>query len=106
MHVSRPIYARRLVSAASAVQNWKDRLALSNKTWQNLQNFEDVIKCCIYERWRLGSETIVNKDPAISSMAEQVCVKLQMLHSDASIPTVSKKRVLDMIHAYRYQGYL
>ena len=65
-----------------------------------LPTTEDVIKCCIHERWRLGSETTGNKEPAFSSIAEQVCVKRQMLYSDASIPTVSKKRVLDMIHAY------
>ena len=61
---------------------------------------EDVIKCLIYEKWRLGSETTGNKEPIFSSISHFVCEKLQMLYSDASIPTVSKKRVIDMIHAY------
>ena len=66
---------------------------------------EGVIKCLIYERWRLGSETTGNKEPTFSSTSHFVCEKLQMLYSDASIPTVSKKRVIDMIHAY-HKSYI
>lgn len=59
---------------------------MGNKKWQNQQNYqsekkdfpifrsptdfvrmlstkEDVIKCCVYERRRLESETTGNKDP-------------------------------------------
>ena len=56
----------------------------------------DVIKCLIYERWRLGSETTGNKETTFSSISHFVCEKLQMLY----VPTVSKKRVIDIIHAY------
>ena len=65
-----------------------------------LPTIADVVKCLIYERWHLGSETTGNKEPTFSSISHFVCEKLQMLYSNASIPTVSKKRVIDMIHAY------
>ena len=66
---------------------------------------EDIIKFLIYERWRLGSGTTGNKEPTFSSVSHFVCEKLQMLYSDASVPTVSKKRVIDMIHAY-HKSYI
>ena len=59
---------------------------------------KDVIKCLIYKRWHLGSETTGNKEPTFSSLSHFVCEKLQMLYTDVSIPTVSKKRVIDMMH--------
>ena len=66
---------------------------------------KDVIKCLIYKRLRLGSETTSNKEPTFSSKSHFVCEKLQMLYSGSSIPTVSKKRFIDMIHAY-YKSYI
>ena len=66
---------------------------------------ENVIKSLIYERWRLGSETTGNKEPTLSSILHFVCEKLQMLYSDASIPKVSKKRVIEMIYAY-HKSYI
>ena len=53
---------------------------------------EDVIKY----------ETTGNKEPTFSSISHFVCEMLQMLYSDASIPTDSKKRVT---HAY-HKSYI
>lgn len=55
----------------------------------------------LLQRWLLGSETPGNKELSFSCMAKQLCVRLQMLYSHASIASVRKKRVLDMIHAYQ-----
>ena len=65
-----------------------------------LPTYEDVIRCCAHERWRIGSETDGNKEPCFSVIAESVALKIENLYFDASIPSVSHKRVCDMIHTY------
>lgn len=67
---------------------------------RTLPTHEDVIKCCAHERWRIGCETGGNKEPCFSVIAENVALKVENLYTDASIPSVSHKRVCDMIHAY------
>ena len=63
-----------------------------------LPNYEDVIKACQFERITLLE--ISRKEPIFSTICQLVATSLIKIWNSASIPTVSLKRVEDMINNY------
>lgn len=66
----------------------------------HLPSIEDVILCCQQERFKLGTDSEGNKEPLFSVIADNVSKKVETIYTKASIPTVSHRRVLEMIKNY------
>ncbi|GBL94334.1 hypothetical protein AVEN_112649-1 [Araneus ventricosus] len=64
-----------------------------------LPTFEDVIRCCFQERFNLSIEAI-SKFVSFSKVAGIVGRKIKDVFGRASIPTVSEKRIVQLINAY------
>ena len=61
-----------------------------------LPSYEDVIRACQFERITLLE--ILRKEPAFSTICQLVATSVIKIWNAASIPTVSLKRVKDMIN--------
>lgn len=59
---------------------------------------KDIVLCCNFERQRLGKQSNSDKEPAFSTIAENVANKVIKIYTSASIPRVSFKGVLQMIN--------
>lgn len=65
-----------------------------------LPTYEEVMRCCSFERRKLGVDLGGNKEPPFSIIADNVAKKIAILYTKASIPTVSHARIVQMINAY------
>jgi len=66
-----------------------------------LPTYDAVIRRCGYERRELALLAADgNKEPTFSEIAHNVASKLISLYEEASIPTLSKQRVVTMIQSY------
>ena len=65
---------------------------------KQLPTYGDVMKCFNQERWKF--KEMSNKDPAVADIAVIVAKKLISIYAKASIPTLSLKRIIDMIKSY------
>ena len=65
-----------------------------------LPTYKDVIACCLHERWVIGSESGGNREPHFSAIVERVATKLEQIYEAASIPTVSRQRIIAMMQSY------
>lgn len=72
-----------------------------------LPTYEDVLKCCEWERLQLKSKH-GGKDPSFRDIVEKVTGNILFLWENASLPTVSKIRIVTMIKAYhmKYKNLL
>lgn len=69
-----------------------------------LPTYKDVIKCCFQERLEV-SLNCNNKYVSFSDVSESVAKKIKLLYDKASIPTVSEKRIQQLIRKYHDKYY-
>lgn len=48
-----------------------------------LPTYEDILRCCAQERWRICCESGGNKEPCFSVIAKNVALKIENLYLDA-----------------------
>ena len=65
-----------------------------------LPTYEDVLRCCAHERRSLGIDSGGNREPSFSIIVEGVANKVISLYGEASIPSVSYTRVVQLITEY------
>ncbi|GBM47076.1 hypothetical protein AVEN_179800-1 [Araneus ventricosus] len=53
--------------------------------------------CCLEVRLQIGLESESNKEPAFSTVARQVAIKLNIIWNKAPIPKVTHNRVIQLI---------
>ncbi|GBN19240.1 hypothetical protein AVEN_31021-1 [Araneus ventricosus] len=66
---------------------------------------KDVLLCCLEVRLQVGLESEIKIEPASSTVARQVAIKLNIIWDKASIPTVTHKRVIKLITRC-HDGYI
>lgn len=71
---------------------------LNEEQRQLLPTYEEIIKCCKSVRLQLKGED--SKEPSSNKIANIVAQKVAVIWQRASLPTVSHKRIVDMILTY------
>lgn len=69
-----------------------------------LPTYEDVLRCCFEERMKLAAECN-NKKVNFSVISGLVAKKVMVLYKNASIPTVSEYRIIQLINVYHDKYY-
>lgn len=69
-----------------------------------LPNYEDVLLCCFQVRYEMSLYTN-NKKVSFSEVANTVATKIMNLYSKASIPSVTKERIVQLINKYHDKYY-
>lgn len=69
----------------------------------NLPTYEDVLRCCFEERFKLATK-LNNSKVSFSVVKKSVSEKVKLIFEKASIPTVSAYRIVQLIDAY-YEKY-
>lgn len=64
-----------------------------------LPTYQDMLKCCFQERQNLAPLK-GSKEPNFKDIVENVAKKIEKVYLTSSIPIVSHKRVVQMIHTY------